>query len=110
MRQLAFEAAYFLVVLGLLLAAKLVLVVVAVAECAAMVAVCFFSVGWCRQYDRAAFLLLTVLALFLAGAQWSLWQYAWLRLARRGGFWRAAGEYFAITLRYPVVRLPHRWE
>ena len=110
MRQMATDAGWFLLWLGVLLAARLALVVVAVAEAVAMVAVCVCSVGWWQAYHRPAFLLLPVAAVLAAAVQWSLWQYAWLQLARRGGRWRALGEYFAVTLRVPVVRLPHRWE
>lgn len=80
-RRAAAEAAWFLVWLGLLLAAKLALLVVGVAEAIGMVAVCYGSVYWWREYGSAAFLLLPVAALFLAGVQWSLWQYLWMRLA-----------------------------
>jgi hypothetical protein len=110
MRRLAAEATWFLFWLGVLLAARLALVAVAVLECAGMMAVCVCSVGWWKAYGRPAFLLLPLVAVLLASVQWALWQYACLRLARRGGRWRAMGEYFAVTLRVPVVRTPHPWE
>ena len=56
------------------------------------------------------YLLLPIGATLLVIIQVALWQFAWLRLAQRGGHWRALAEYFSTVVRYPVVRRPHEWE
>ena len=63
-----------------------------------------------RKHDSYLFLLLPIGATFLVAIQVSLWQFTWLRLAQRGGKWRALAVWFTETDRYPVVREPHAWE
>ena len=100
----------FLAVYGLILLAKLLLVLFGLAEAVGMVLVCYWSVCQMDDSHRATWLLLPVAAMMLVGVQWALWQYWWGRIARRSDFGRALGEYFAISLRHPVVRPPHPWE
>jgi hypothetical protein len=46
----------------------------------------------------------------IVAVQVALWQFTWLRIAQRGGRWRALAECFSRVVRYPVVRTPHAWE
>ena len=64
---------------------------------------------WQAQ-DRPSFVLLALAATVFVGVQAALWQFTWLRIAQRGGHWRAIAECFASVVRYPVVRTPHQWE
>ena len=100
----------FLALYGLILLAKLLLVLFALAEVVGMVLLCYWSVCQMDDSHRAVWLLLPLAAMMLAGVQWALWQYWWGRIAQRSDFGRALGEYFAISLRHPVVRPPHPWE
>lgn len=104
------DAMDFLVNLGLIVLAKLLLVVFALAEAVAMVVVCYWSVSQMDATGHTRWLLLPVAAIFGVGAQRALWQYWWQRIAQRGPVGRALGEYFAISLRHPVVRAPDEWE
>ena len=47
----------------------------------------------------------------LVAIQVALWQFTWLRLAQRGGKWRALAEWFSqASSAIPSVRTPHAWE
>ncbi len=50
------------------------------------------------------YLLIPIGATFLFAIQVALWQYTWLRIAQRGGHWRAIAEGSQWVVRYPVVR------
>ena len=63
-----------------------------------------------RKHDSNLFLLLPIGATILVAIQVALWQFMWLRLAQRGGRWRALAEWFTEAVRHPVVRTPHSWE
>ena len=104
------DSLLFLIVCGGLLLAKLVLVLFALVEAGGMMWVCYVSV---RQWDASGhgrWLLLPVAAMLAVGVQWALWQFWWQRIAQRGEVGRALVECFAVTLRRPLVRPPHRWE
>ena len=66
-------------------------------------------VEW-QTHDRPSYILMPLGATFLVAIQVALWQFTWLRLAQRGGKWRALAEWFSAVVRYPVVRTPHPWE
>ena len=104
------DSLVFLGSLGLILLAKLLLVIFALAEAVGMAVVCYRSVSQMDATGHTRWLLLPVAAIFGVGAQWALWQYWWQRIAQRGPVGRALGEYFAISLRHPVVRPPDEWE
>ena len=91
----------------MLLLAKLLLVMFALAEAVGMVLICYGSVSQMDDSHRAVWLLLPVAAMMLVAVQWALWQYGWGRIARRSDFGRALGKTFAISLRHPVVRHPY---
>jgi hypothetical protein len=100
----------FLYWLGLLQLARLAVVLVCIAEVFGVLTL--WPVGFyeCRKHDSYLFLLLPIGATFLVAVQVALWQFTWLRLAQRGGKWRALAEWFSAVVRYPVVRTPHPWE
>ena len=100
----------FLALYGLILPAKLLLVLFALAEAVGMVLLCYGSVCQMDDSHRAVWLLLPLAAMGLVAVQWAIWQFWWGRIAQRSGFGRALGETFAISLRHPVVRPPHPWE
>ena len=100
----------FLLCLGLVLFAKLLLVLFALAEAVGMVFICYWSVSQMDATGHARWLLVPVAAMLGVGMQGALWQFWWQRIAGRGPVGRALGEYFAISLRHPVVRPPHEWE
>jgi hypothetical protein len=64
----------------------------------------------CRLHDTYWFLMLPIGATLFVMVQVALWQFTWLRLAQRGGRWRAMAECFSTVVRYPVMRTPHPWE
>ena len=100
----------FLFWLGVLQLARLVVVLVCIAE--VLVVLALWPVGFVewQTHDRAIYLLIPIGATFLFAVQVALWQFTWLRIAERGGHWRAIAEGFSRVVRYPVVRMPHPWE
>jgi hypothetical protein len=100
----------FLLWLGVLQLALLAVVLFCIAE--VLVVVGFWVVAFyeCSAYDRPIYFSIPVGATFLVTIQVALWQFTWLRIAQRGGHWRAIAECFTIAVRYPVVRNPHPWE
>ena len=104
------DSLVFLCGLGVILLAKLLLVVFALAEVVGMVVVCYWSVSQMDATGHTRWLLLPVAAMVGVGIQWALWQFWWQRIAQRSPMGRALGEYFAISLRHPVARPPHEWE
>lgn len=110
MRRWIDDIVGFLLWLGVLTLAKLLLVLFVLAEAVGMIVLCVYSVSWWQESDRSAYLLLPLAAMSVVALQWVLWQFVWLRVAQSGPRGRALGEYFAISLRHPVVRPPHPWE
>ena len=104
------DSLLFLLCLGLVLFAKLLLVLFALAEAVGMVFICYWSVSQMDATGHARWLLVPVAAMLGVGVQWALWQFWWQRIAQRSPSGRALAECFAITLRHPVVRPPHEWE
>ncbi len=100
----------FLYWLGLLQLARLVVVLFCIVEVVGVLTL--WPVGFyeCRMHDSYLFLLLPIGATFLVAVQVAIWQFTWLRVAQRGGHWRALAECFSRVVRYPVVRPPHPWE
>ena len=104
------DSLLFILCLGLVLFAKLLLVLFALAEAVGMVWVCYASVCRWDASGHARWLLVPVAAMIGVGMQGALWQFWWQRIAGRGSTGRALAECFAITLRHPVVRPPHEGE
>jgi len=100
----------FLVWLAVLLTARLAVVLFCVAEVVVVIVLWMLAVIQWRMADKPIYLLWPVSGTLAIGMQFALWQFTWLRLAQRGGRWRAMAEYFAESVRHPVVRLPHPWE
>lgn len=100
----------FLFWLGVLQLARLVVVLFCIAE--GMMVLILWPLGFIawQTHDRAVYLLLPIGATFLFAVQVALWQFTWLRIAQRGGHWRAIAECFSRVVRYPIVRTPHAWE
>lgn len=104
------EALVFLFVLAMLHLARLAVVLFCIAELAVILALWGVALAeWQKQYNGYWFLM-PIGAMLLVIVQVSLWQFTWLRLAQRGGMWRALAEWFSRAVRYPVVRTPHTWE
>jgi hypothetical protein len=104
------DSLMFLCVLGLLQLARLMVVVFCALEVFGVLVL--WPVGFYegRKHDSYLFLLLPIGATCLVAIQVALWQFTWLRLAQRGGRWRALAECFTEVVRYPIVRTPHPWE
>jgi hypothetical protein len=104
------EAIAFLLVLGVLQLARLAVFLVCVLEVFGVLVL--WPVGFYegRKHDSYLFLLLPIGATILVAIQVALWQFVWLRLAQRGGQWRALAECFSQVVRYPISRPPHAWE
>ena len=100
----------FLCVLGLLQLARLCMLLFCAVEVVAVFLLWVIAFIWCQRHDRAVYLLMPVGATFGVAIQVALWQFTWLRLAQRGGRWRALAECFTEVVRYPIVRTPHPWE
>ena len=110
MRRWMDDSLSFLLRLGVLLLARLLVVLVCVAEVLAVLTLWVVAFIQWQTLERPSYLLLPLGATFFVAIQIALWQFTWLRLAQRGGRWRAVAEYFTIAVRYPVVRTPHPWE
>jgi len=100
----------FLYWLALLRLARLAVVLFCIAEVFGVLTLWPVDFFECRKHDSYVYLLLPVGATFLVAVQVALWQFTWLRLAQRGGKWRALAEWFSAVVRYPVVRSPYPWE
>ena len=100
----------FLFKLGVLQLARLAVALFCIAE--VLVVVTLWPLGFIewQTHDRGIWMLIPIGATFLFAVQIALWQFAWLRIAQRGGQWRAIAECFSRVVRYPVVRTPHLWE
>jgi hypothetical protein len=103
---------FFVLALSLLLPlAKLLIVLVSIAEMVAWVWVCSWAIEQYGHHGRAASILWwPVLATAAIYFQMTLWHYLWLKMARASDRGRVLGEYFCSSLRYPIRRPPHSWE
>jgi len=100
----------FLYWLGLLQLARLVVVAFCVAEVLMVLTLWVVAfIDW-QTHGHPIYLLMPVGATVMVVIQVSLWQFAWLRIAQRGGHWRAIAECFSKVVRHPIVRTPHPWE
>jgi hypothetical protein len=100
----------FLYWLGVLYLARWVVVLFCLGEVVGVLTLWAIAFVEWQTHDRASYLLMPLGATFLVAIQVALWQFTWLRLAQRGGKWRALAEWFSTVVRYPVVRPPHSWE
>jgi hypothetical protein len=94
---------YWLAVLHL---ARAVVVLFCVGEVVGVLTLWAIAFVEWQIHDRASYLLMPLGATFLVAIQVALWQFIWLRLAQRGGKWRALAEWFCSAIRYPIVRPP----
>ena len=104
------DSVEFLLWLGVLQLARLAVVLFCIAEVLVVVALWGVAFSECVVHDRSIYFWLPIGAMFIIIIQVALWQFTWLRIAQRGGHWRAIAECFTIAVRYPVVRTPHPWE
>jgi hypothetical protein len=100
----------FLFWFGVLMSARLLAALLWVIEVAILVTLWVLAFIHWQAQDRPSFVLLALAATIFVALQAVLWQFTWLRIAQRGGHWRAVAECFASVVRYPVVRTPHPWE
>jgi hypothetical protein len=100
----------FMFWLSVLQLTRLAVVLMCVAE--AVIVVTLWPIGFVfwQMNNQPMYLLMPIGATLLVAIQVALWQFTWLRLAQRGGHWRALAEHFSTVVRYPVVRTPHEWE
>jgi hypothetical protein len=100
----------FMFWLSVLQLARLAVVLMCVAE--AVIVVTLWPIGFVfwQMHNQSMYLLMPIGATLLVAIQVAFWQFTWLRLAQRGGLWRALAEHFSTVVRYPVVRTPHEWE
>jgi hypothetical protein len=100
----------FLLWLGVLQLARLAVVLLCVAEVLTVLTLWVVGfIAW-QTHDRPIYLLIPIGATLLVAVQVALWQFTWLRIAQRGGHWRAIAECFSRVVRYPVLRTPRAWE
>jgi hypothetical protein len=104
------ESLRFLLRLGLLLLVKLLVALFVIIEIIGIIALWVFALVECKLHDTGVYFWIPIGASFLLCIQYALWQFWWLRIAQRGGQWRALAECFSSFVRYPVVRPPHPWE
>ena len=105
------ESLMFLLVLGALQLARLAVVLFCIIEVLGVLVLWAFAFVKLMTQNSAAYFWIPVGASLLVAIQVSLWQFTWLRIAQRGGRWRAIAECFSEVVRYPVVRTPHdAWE
>ena len=100
----------FLIWLAVLTLAKLVVIGICLGEIVLLIGLWPYAVihaVWGQNNEPLVWACVVTAAILL---QYVLWQYLWLRVAHRGGAWRGIAEYFSSIVRYPVVRMPHRWE
>jgi hypothetical protein len=110
MRQWFHDSLEFLLWLGLLQLAKLLVVLFCVIEVIGVLSLWLFTALQWQNHHQSIYLLIPIATLLFVATQVSLWHFTWLRLAQRGGRWRALAEWFSEIVRYPVVRPPHPWE
>lgn len=100
----------FLYWLGVIQFARLLVVLICAVEVMAVVGLWGFAFVEASSRDRPIYFWIPIGATFFVVIQVALWQFTWLRIAQRGGHWRAIAECFSQVVRYPVVRPPHPWE
>lgn len=100
----------FLLWLGVLQLARLVVVLFCIAEIVGVLTLWVVAFIEWQTHDRPIYLLMPLGATLFVAVQVALWQFTWLRMAQRGGHWRAIAEVFSRVVRYPIVRTPHPWE
>lgn len=100
----------FLLWLGVLQLARLMVVLFCIVEVFGVLVLWAMAFVEWQIHNQAMYILIPIGATFLVGVQVSLWQFLWLRLAQRNDQWRAIAECFSRVVRYPVVRNPHPWE
>jgi hypothetical protein len=105
-----YDSLSFLFWFGVLMSARLLAVLLWVAEIGIVVTLWLLTVRHWQAHDQSSVVVLALAATLFVAVQAALWQYTWLRIAQRGGHWRAVAECFASVVRYPVVRTPHPWE
>jgi hypothetical protein len=93
--------------LGLLQFARLAVVLFCIVNVFGVLTLWLLGFYECRKQDSYLFLCVPIGATFVVAVQVALWQFTWLRLAQRGGKWRALAEWFSVVARHPVVRTPH---
>ncbi len=96
--------------LSVLQLARLAVMLMCVAE--AVIVVTLWPIGFVfwQMHNQSMYMLMPIGATLFVAIQVALWQFTWLRLAQRGGHWRALAEHFSTVVRYPVVRTPREWE
>jgi uncharacterized membrane protein YhfC len=100
----------FLFWLGVLQLARLGVVLVCIIEVMAVLTLWVMAfIDW-QTHGRPVYLLIPIGATLFVAVQVALWQFTWLRIAQRGGIWRAIAECFSKVVRYPIVRTPRPWE
>ena len=104
------ESFIFLWWLGVIQLGRLIAVLFCAAEVIGVLALWGQAFAKASAQGRMIWFWIPVAATFALAVQIALWQFAWLRIAQRGGHWRAIAECFSRAVRYPVVRLPHPWE
>jgi hypothetical protein len=104
------EAMAFLLVLGVLQFARLLVVLFCIAEVAVIFALWGVAFVNGQIYHNGYYVLMPLGMMVLVIIQVVLWKFMWLRLAQRGDHWRALAECFSRVVRYPISRPPHPWE
>jgi hypothetical protein len=100
----------FLLVLGVLQLARLLVVLFCIAEVIGVLILWGIAFVEWQTHNQGTYLLMPIGATLLVAVQIALWQFTWLRIAQRDDHWRAIAECFSKVVRYPVVRTPHPWE
>lgn len=100
----------FLYWLGVIQLARLLVVLFCAIEVMTVIGLWALAFVQASAHDRPIYFWIPIGVTFLVAIQVALWQFTWLRVAQRGGHWRAIAECFSIVVHYPVVRPPHPWE
>jgi hypothetical protein len=100
----------FLCVLGVLQLARLTVVLICILEVVVVLGLWGLAIAEYSASTHLAWLWIPVAATLFLAVQVALWQFMWLRIAQRGGHWRAIAECFSQVVRYPISRPPHPWE
>jgi hypothetical protein len=110
MKQWIVDSVRFLYWLCLLQVARWLVALFCLAEVLAVLIL--WPVAFIENHRHGSwrYLSLPIGATLVVAVQVAVWQLTWLRLAERGGKWRALAEWFSRVVRHPVVRLPHSWE
>ncbi len=85
----------FLLWLGVLQLARLVVVLFCIAEIVGVLTLWVVAFIEWQTHDRPIYLLMPLGATLFVAVQVALWQFTWLRMAQRGGHWRAIAEVYA---------------